>query len=747
MWRRDDKAMNVGARSSTSSRRWRRIAVLLGAIVLLVAGAAIAAVAFRTDLVHAVIADRLARQGFNDARFAVERVGMREIVVADLSAGGSLAFDGLSVAYTPTELLKGQVGPVMLAGLRLDLTRPGPWDGSGGSGGSGVPLALGSLPAVELKDFAIKVPGKAGPVTVSGNASIRPRAEAGTAIRVEAAASGAPGTISADFKGTVEQTPDGGLSASGRLRAKSEKLVVEEGRVEALTLDAPMTMTKTEKGIRVSLEQGTRLDAGKAALEGGVQTGTMSGTLTGTLSATPTRHVTGAVMFALTSQALAAADTTARRVSATLPLRIEVRDGKARIDIGPDARLSASGLRTGRNAAPVSAAVTVAGKIDAAWAEAGKDVPAPTADIRLDPVRLEWPGWIDRPLSLTATLRRDGAAIAYDAAIGGLGIPKLAGVTGRHDPATGKGSAAIAVPDTALAALPSPLVPALKPLRRLAGMIGGDARLSWSGGTLKGQAALRLAKVGFETDSGAVEGISGTITLDQLFPPATAKTQHLRIAKVSAGAALKDITAAFALLPSGVLRIDRAAAGFADGKLIVEAPAIDLLELDGRATATLEGAQLAPILDLVDLKGVSATGTLNGQIPVRLKGDNFAIDGGRLVARGGGVLHVKSDRARQVLKSGGEKVGLMLQALEDFTYQTLSVEIDKSLTGETTVLLRTLGHNPAVLKGRKFQINVNLQTNLDRLLNAAIQWYRLSGRALRGIVGPAARQGKKEGNR
>ena len=85
----------------------------------------------------------------------------------------------------------------------------------------------------------------------------------------------------------------------------------------------------------------------------------------------------------------------------------------------------------------------------------------------------------------------------------------------------------------------------------------------------------------------------------------------------------------------------------------------------------------------------------------------------------------------------------MLQALEDFSYEQLGVDIDKTLAGNARVTLRTLGHNPAVLRGRKFQINVNLETNLDRLLDAALEWYRLSGRVLRDIVAPRTRKGTR----
>ena len=154
---------------------------------------------------------------------------------------------------------------------------------------------------------------------------------------------------------------------------------------------------------------------------------------------------------------------------------------------------------------------------------------------------------------------------------------------------------------------------------------------------------------------------------------------------------------------------------------------------------------LVPLLTTI---GIIFGGLLSGSFVVETVFNipglgRIAIDSGALAALGGGLLRFKSEEAKQVLQSGGDQVALMLQALENFTYERLGVDIDKSLAGNARVTLRTLGHNPAVLKGRKFQINVNLETNLDKLLEAALQWYRLSGRALRDIVAPGKRKGTR----
>lgn len=370
----------------------------------------------------------------------------------------------------------------------------------------------------------------------------------------------------------------------------------------------------------------------------------------------------------------------------------------------------------------------------------------PVAELAVASVQSAPPARNFGKYAVDATIRQTQAGVAFGVNIGGFGIQKFANIAGLHNLAKGAGHAKISIPDFALGPAgvwPVSILQALKDFRNVTGRLGGAARLKWQNEEFDGGATLRLDGIGGETDDALVDGISGTIALDNLFPLSTAPDQRLRIRKIDAGMVIADALVRFALLPSGVLSIGRAEASLADGKVIIVAPAIDPVAETAQATMTLEGVRLEQIPGLGKVEGFEATGLIDGSLPIRLTGSKIAIEGGVLAARGGGLLRLKSERAEQVLKTGGEQVALMLQALENFTYQNLRVSVDKSLAGDAQVKLRTLGHNPAVLNGRKFQINVNLETNLDRLLDATVQWYQLSGKALRNIVRPETRKGTR----
>jgi hypothetical protein len=62
-----------------------------------------------------------------------------------------------------------------------------------------------------------------------------------------------------------------------------------------------------------------------------------------------------------------------------------------------------------------------------------------------------------------------------------------------------------------------------------------------------------------------------------------------------------------------------------------------------------------------------------------------------------------------------------LQALEDFHYETLSVELSEKDTGEGTMRLKISGSNPAVMDGQVFNLNINFESNFDRLATLALQ--------------------------
>jgi hypothetical protein len=145
----------------------------------------------------------------------------------------------------------------------------------------------------------------------------------------------------------------------------------------------------------------------------------------------------------------------------------------------------------------------------------------------------------------------------------------------------------------------------------------------------------------------------------------------------------------------------------------------------------VDNLSLARLFETLAVDGLSGQGELAGAIPVSIRGGQVAIRDARLVSRAPGVLRFRSATASAALQSGGEPVELMLKALENFQYDTLSLAGGLDQDANTELRLEILGSNPDVLEGHPFQVNINLTGDLGPILDAVRQGHEISSDLLR----------------
>ncbi|CAN0506590.1 unnamed protein product, partial [Laminaria digitata] len=273
------------------------------------------------------------------------------------------------------------------------------------------------------------------------------------------------------------------------------------------------------------------------------------------------------------------------------------------------------------------------------------------------------------------------------------------------------------------------------------GTVRAESRLTWSKQGIDGTGAVTIENMAFaDPASGAsVSGLTANIRLSDIIPPRTTPGQTIRIKRVDAGAALTDLLLEFALIEGTApaipaMRIETFRTGFANGSLSLAPTTIDSEATAISATINVERVDLGELLGTIGLENISGTGRLNGVIPLRTEGDAVGITGGRLAASAPGTLRIRSEAAKRVLAQGGAEVTLMLSALEDFRYDTLTLEIEKEIAGEGRVVLRTRGQNPAVRDGQPFVINLNLTGNVDNLAAVLAQALKLPGGIVRSML-------------
>lgn len=281
--------------------------------------------------------------------------------------------------------------------------------------------------------------------------------------------------------------------------------------------------------------------------------------------------------------------------------------------------------------------------------------------------------------------------------------------------------------------------PVLAPVTAMAGRVSADARLAWHGDRLTSGGNLVLEDLSLKTAAVGVRGLSGRIALEPLWPPATREAQRIAVQNLSGPIEVRDAKLLLRLEPMPGRTIGRVVLERADA-------ATDLAQVTagegifdpiaGRHGLTLQigDLDLARLLALAKIDGLSGTGRLAGSLRAEYRDGKLIIPPARLASTGPGVLRFTSVAASRALASGGEQVALLLKALEDFRYESLTLGLEKRADGNGQAKLSLRGSNPEVLDGYPFAINIDVSADFDNLLATLLQAYDLSGKALRATV-------------
>jgi hypothetical protein len=132
----------------------------------------------------------------------------------------------------------------------------------------------------------------------------------------------------------------------------------------------------------------------------------------------------------------------------------------------------------------------------------------------------------------------------------------------------------------------------------------------------------------------------------------------------------------------------------------------------------VEGVQIEQLAALEAGSGITATGQLDGVLPIILLPEGPQVPAGTLFARSpGGIVQYRGSTADS-LKQSDPSVGLAMQVLDDFRYDKLQNDITYQPNGELKLNLQFQGHNPTFFDGQATHFNLNLDYNLLDLLES-----------------------------
>ncbi len=335
------------------------------------------------------------------------------------------------------------------------------------------------------------------------------------------------------------------------------------------------------------------------------------------------------------------------------------------------------------------------------------------------------------PLAVVGEARRDGGRVVVNAETSGAGGRPLVQVSARHDLDSGRGTADVDLIPLLFATgglQPSELSPQLAAVSDARGSAEGTAALTWDRNGFAGTVRLLLAGLGFKSKDASVKGLDLRLDLDSLDPVGSPQGQRLTAETIDVGVDLEDVEVRFRL-PHGTpgqVYVEDAAFSLAGSRIAVRDTLIDPLSERTEAQLLIDSLDLTTLFEALDIDGLSGDGELSGRIPVERDGKVVTVTDARLESTAPGTLRFSSATAEQAMKSGGEYVDLLMQALKNFRYETLSLTGNLDRDGEALLRLEILGNNPEVLDGQKFQLNVNLTGNMQPIIDALRQGHQVT---------------------
>jgi Dicarboxylate transport len=327
------------------------------------------------------------------------------------------------------------------------------------------------------------------------------------------------------------------------------------------------------------------------------------------------------------------------------------------------------------------------------------------------------------PLPVSGRASRHGETVELTARVDRPDGEPMVDVAASHDLASGSGHADITLSPLRFepgGLQPAALSPLLAELSDARGTAEGSATVAWDRNGLAGSAQFAIHDLSFSGHGATVSGLDLDLALNSLQPPASPPHQRLSADLVDVGVPLKNLEAQFRLLPDspGRILVEEASFATVGSRVTLRDTVIDPMSERLDTQLLVDQVDVGVLFEVLAVDGLSGSGELAGTIPVKRDGDRVIIEDARLTAGGPGVLRFRSDAAARALASGGEHVDLVIKALQDFHYQTLTLTGNLDRDGEASLRLEILGNNPNVLDGYAFQLNINLTGHPAPILEA-----------------------------
>ena len=117
------------------------------------------------------------------------------------------------------------------------------------------------------------------------------------------------------------------------------------------------------------------------------------------------------------------------------------------------------------------------------------------------------------------------------------------------------------------------------------------------------------------------------------------------------------------------------------------------------------------------MDGLSASGRLDGYIPVYLEKDGIIVRKGKIVNQPpGGYIRYKPPGGSAEMEKSAIGSEMVFRIIEDLRYHSISADVDYQANGDLDLSLAIRGKSPRYDSARPVHFNLTLQQNLVKLL-------------------------------
>ena len=357
------------------------------------------------------------------------------------------------------------------------------------------------------------------------------------------------------------------------------------------------------------------------------------------------------------------------------------------------------------------------------------------ATLRVDSLGLRKTLGLSQALGLAGRITLAKRRITFDGALSGRAPLDQTRVEASHHLDRGNGGARVTLGGLQFAPgslQPGDLSTLLTALSKVEGEAAASAEVAWHDDGLESAGHLTLSDLSLTLADQTLTGLDLDLRLDDLIRLRSPRNQILTLDRLVGPVTVESLKGRFQIQPGtpARLQIDNLDFRSIGGDFTVPGLVLDPSKNSHEGILEVRSLDLERLARALEIDGLSGTGNLKGQIPLRFEDGRLEITDARLQSTEPGILRYKSTTSESLVEGVrgnadlnsldlvNDPFRLTLLALENFHYDSLGIRMGHEAGGKANLKLALEGKNPDVLDGYPFELNVNLDTNLVPLLEA-----------------------------